>query len=59
MNLNGTDKKIIAEFCKGKTLERIARLIGRPGNIERVKEGLKRAEIQEERWYKNEKRKTK
>lgn len=52
--LSGTDKKIIAEFNKGKTLERIAKLIGRPGNIERVKEGLKRGEITEKRWNKNE-----
>ena len=55
MELNGTDKKIIAEFNKGKTLDRIAKLIGRPGNIERVKEGLKRGEILEKRWYENEK----
>jgi len=47
--LSKTDKKIIAEFNKGKTLERIARMIGRPGNIERVIEGLKRGEISEER----------
>jgi len=54
-HLNGTDKKIIAEFQKGKTLERIAKLMGRPGNIERVKEGLKRGDIPEERWEENEK----
>lgn len=57
MYLNGIDKKIIAEFRKGKSLKRIARMIGRPGNIERVKEGLKRGEIPEESW--NEKRKIK
>jgi len=54
MELNGTDKKIIAEFTKGKTLKRIAKLIGRPGDIERIKEGLKRGEIPETRWYENE-----
>jgi len=53
--MNGTDKKIIAEFYKGKTLERIARMIGRPHDIQRVIEGLKRGEISEKRWYENEK----
>jgi len=52
--MNHTDKKIIAEFKKGKTLERITRLIGRPGDIERVKEGLKRAGVLESIWLKNE-----
>jgi len=54
IDLNGTDKRIIAEFYKGKTLKRIARLIGRPGDIERVKEGLKRGEIPKERWNENQ-----
>ena len=53
--LSGTDKKIIAEFNKGKTLERIAKLIGRPRDIERVKDGLRRGEISEKRWNDNEK----
>lgn len=55
--LNGTDKKIIAEFRKGKTLARISRMIGRPDDIERVKEGLKRGEMPEENWNENEKSK--
>ena len=50
----GTDKKIIAEFRKGKTLSRISRRIGRPDDIERVKEGLERRGIYEERWLDNE-----
>jgi len=57
--MNGTDKKIVAEFWKGKTLERISRMIGRPNDIQRVIEGLKRGEIPEERWYDNEKNDTK
>ena len=57
--MNGTDKKIIAEFYKGKSLERIARMIGRPNDIPRVKDGLRRGEIPENRWYENEKNNTK
>ncbi len=52
--MNVTDRKIIAEFWKGKTLLRISAMIGRKGDIERVKDGLKRGEIPEEKWSKNE-----
>ena len=55
MELNITDKRILKQWHKGKTLARIAKLIGRPDDIERIKEGLKRAEIPEKRWYENEK----
>ena len=54
MELNKTDKRILAQFYKGKTLARFAKLIGRPGDIERVLEALKRAEIPEKRRYENE-----
>jgi len=40
--MNKTDQRILAEYNKGKTLERIAKIIGRPGDIQRVKEGLRR-----------------
>jgi len=40
---NKTDKRIAKMWLKGnKDLESIARKIGRPNNIDRVKEGLKR-----------------
>jgi len=53
--MNKTDKRILKQFYLGKTLDRIARLIGRPGDIERVLDALRRAEISEKEWYKNEK----
>ena len=52
--MNKTDQRILKQFHQGKTLKRIAYLIGRPKDVDRVKETLKRAEIPEEQWYKNE-----
>jgi hypothetical protein len=40
--LSETDKKILKFARQGCSLERIARRIGRPGDIERVKEGLRK-----------------
>jgi len=41
--INKTDKRIAKMWLRGnKSLESIARKLGRPGDIERVKDGLKR-----------------
>ena len=47
---NKTDQRIIKLFYKGLTFKRIAERIGRPGNINRIIDALKRAEIPEEVW---------
>ena len=43
--LNKTDLRIVKWWRKGISLERIARKIGRPNDIQRVKEGLEREGI--------------
>jgi len=43
--INKTDLRIAKWFRMGISIERIARKIGRPGDIERVKDGLKREGI--------------
>lgn len=43
--LNKTDKRIAKWYRMGVTLEKIAKRIGRPNDIQRVKEGLKREGI--------------
>ena len=43
-----TDLRIISLYHKGLTLERIAKRIGRPGDVKRVKEALIRENIIEE-----------
>ena len=55
MELNKTDQRILKQLYQGKTLARIAKLIGRPRNIGRILKALKRAKIPEKRWYENEK----
>ena len=46
MDINLTDKKIAKMWRKGnKSLASIARKIGRPGNLERIQEGLVREGI--------------
>jgi len=43
--LNKTDLRIVKWWRMGVTLEKIAKRIGRPGDIQRVKDGLKREGI--------------
>lgn len=45
MELNPTDIRIIKFFNQGCSIERIARKIGRPNDIERVQDALKRANL--------------
>ncbi len=54
MELNKTNQRILKQWYQGKSLSRIARLIGRPKDIGRILNTLKRAEIPETRWYENE-----
>lgn len=44
-DFNHTDALILKLYRKGLTLERIAARIGRPGNIERVQDGLRRNSV--------------
>ena len=44
--INKTDKRIAKWYRMGITLDKIARKIGRPNDIQRVKEGLKREGIE-------------
>lgn len=43
--INKTDLRIVSLYRKGLKLERIAKRIGRPGDIKRVKEALIRERI--------------
>lgn len=44
-DFNHTDALIMKLYKKGLTLERIAKRIGRPGNIQRVQDGLRRNSV--------------
>ena len=41
--MNHTDLRILKEHRRGLTPEQIARKIGRPGDVQRVREALERA----------------
>lgn len=43
--MNTKDKRIAKLFRKGLSIEQIARKIGMPSNLERVREGLEREEL--------------
>lgn len=43
--INKTDLRIIKLYSKGFTLERIAKRIGRPGDIKRIRDALIREGI--------------
>ena len=45
MSINLTDKRIAKMFLQGISLEKIAKRIGRPGDIQRIKEGLIREKL--------------
>ena len=45
MDINKTDERIYKLYQKGISIEKIAKCIGRPGDIERVKAGLIRKKI--------------
>lgn len=45
--MNETDKRILKFWGQGCSLDRIAKKIGRPSDISRVVQGLKRAGISE------------
>ena len=44
--INKTDKRIIKWYLQGISLQNIARRIGRPGDIQRVKDGLIRGRLE-------------
>lgn len=44
--MNHADARIVKMFNRGLPLETIARKLGRPGDIQRVEDGLKRAGIE-------------
>ena len=45
MNTNPTDARIVKLAQQGASVERIAKRIGRPGDLERVRKALERAGI--------------